>query len=145
MMVLKCFNLSSRLLPTRGNGGKAIMTWRRRLWYRGERLLWYRDFEMVLWGKSHLSHQEVSGSVRRSVAEAWSTREHFLDIPAVQFSRFRIAAVVVQPSRNSQALAESAWVSRRDQDHQEHQKFSDVPLLMKRRSAKTQDQETLQS
>ena len=50
--------------------------------------------------------------------------------------------MVVQPSsRDSQAQ-----VSRRNQDQEEHQeKFFVMPLSVKQRSAKTQDQKVLQS
>ena len=47
---------------------------------------------------------------------AQTTHKHFTDTPEVQFSSVRIAAVVEKPSRNSQASAESAQVSRRDQE-----------------------------
>ena len=66
-------------------------------------------------------------------------------LSAVQFSSVKIAAVVSWPSRNSQASAKSAWVSRRNQGQLEGQeKFLAVPFSMKRRSAKTQNQEALQ-
>ena len=65
-----------------------------------------------------------------------STHIHFGDIPAVQFSNVRIAAVVARPSRNSQASAESAGVSRRDLSQWEHQKFLAVPLSEKPRLVK---------
>jgi hypothetical protein len=50
-------------------------------------------------------------------------------IPAVLFSSVRIAitnqsAVMERPSRNSQALAKSAQVSRSDQDQEGYQEFS---------------------
>ena len=55
------------------------------------------------------------------------------------------SAVVALPSRDSQALARPR-VIRRDQGQQEHQiKFSAVPLSVKQRSAKMQDQQALHS
>jgi hypothetical protein len=79
---------------------------------------------MALWSKSHLCCQETSSSVHRSAVAAQSTCKHFTDTPAVQFGSVEIAASVARPSRNSQASAESAPVSRRDLDHQEHQDLS---------------------
>jgi hypothetical protein len=57
---------------------------------------------MVLLIKSHLHCQESSSCVPRSAVAAWSTCRHFTDIPAVQFTSVRIAAVVAQPRRNNQ-------------------------------------------
>jgi len=101
---------------------------------------------MLLWSKSHLDCQELSSLVHRSAVAAWSAHKHFEGIPAVQFGSVRIAAVVAQPSRNSQAWARLAWANRKDKGQQEHQeKFSAVPLSLKQRSAKTQDQQALYS
>jgi hypothetical protein len=61
---------------------------------------------------------------------ARSTYKRFLDIPSVQFSSVQRAAAA-QPSRNNQASAKSAQVSRRNEDHQGCQEFSAVPLSMK--------------
>ena len=68
-------------------------------------------------------------AVHRSAVAARSTQKYFTDVPAVQFSRVGIAAAVVQPSRNSQASAKLAQVSRRDLDTR--RKFSAVPLSTK--------------
>ena len=62
-------------------------------------------FRKVLWSNSHLCCLEISSSVHRSAAAARSTHKHFMDTPAVQFSRVRIA------NRNQQQwhyLAETA-------------------------------------
>ena len=108
-MVLKCFNLHSSPPPTRGSGRKVIMIWRK-----------WTSLEMLLWSKSHLCCQEISSSVHRSAAAAQSTHKYFMDIPAVQSGVGR-AAAVAQSSRNSQASAETARVSRRNQGQQGHQ------------------------
>ena len=71
-------------------------------------------FRKVLWRNSCLCCLEICSSVHRLAAAARSTRKHFTDTPAVQFSRVRLATVVTQPSRDSQASA-LAQVSRRDQ------------------------------
>ena len=103
MMVLKCFNLPSSPPPTRGSE-------KERMWGK------WTCLEMVLWSNSHLRCQEISSSVPRSVVAAQTTHKHFTDTPEVQFSSVRIAAVVEKPSRNGQPSAESAQVSRRDQE-----------------------------
>jgi hypothetical protein len=75
---------------------------------------------MVLWCNFCLCHLEINSSVHRSVLAARATENHFMDTPAVQFSRVRRA------NRNQQLwyyLAEknrpqhwhgSAWGPRRD-------------------------------
>ena len=90
--------------------------------------------------------QEISSLFHRSAAAARYTRKHFMDIPTVHSCRVRIATVVTQPNRNSQASAELAQVSRRYSDQQGYQeKFSAVPLSANWRLAKMKDQEVLQS
>jgi hypothetical protein len=69
---------------------------------------------MVLWNNSHLSCLKISNFIHRSAEEAQSTCKYFTDMSAVLFSRVGITAVVMWPSRDSQASA-SARVSRRDQ------------------------------
>jgi hypothetical protein len=102
--------------------------------------------EIVLWSKSYLPCQEVSSSVQRSAVTAPFTCKHFTHTPVVQFSRVRIAAVVVQPNRKSQISAESAQFTRWHSEQQGHQeKFSARFLSRKRRSVMTQDQEALNS
>jgi hypothetical protein len=64
-------------------------------------------------------------------AAAQFTGKYFRNISAVQFTHVRIAAVAGQPSRNSQACAESARVRRSHQD-QLGQKFSAMPLSRRR-------------
>lgn len=93
MMVLKHFNLPSCPSPTIGSGNERIL---------GKQTC----LEMVLWSKSHLCCQEIS--VHRLAAAALSTRKHFTDIPAIQFSSIRISAAVAQTNRDSQASAELA-------------------------------------
>lgn len=61
-----------------------------------------------------------------------------MDISAVQFGRVGLAAVVVQPRRNSPAST-SAEVSRRDQGGEEHQEnLYAEPLSVKQSSVKIQ-------
>ena len=48
-------------------------------------------FRKVLWSNSHLCCLEISSSVHRSAVAARSTHKHFMDTPAVQFGRVRIA------------------------------------------------------
>jgi hypothetical protein len=49
----------------------------------------------VLWSKSYVCCLEICSSVHRSAVAARSICKHFMDTPAVQFSRGGIAAVVV--------------------------------------------------
>jgi hypothetical protein len=62
-------------------------------------------FRKVLWKSVQVTGYQA--------AEALLTHKHFMDTPAVQFSRVGLVTVVTRPSRASQA---SAWapVSRRD-------------------------------
>jgi hypothetical protein len=80
-MVLKHIILPSSLSPTRGNGKES--TWEK-----------WACLKMVHWSKSHLCCQEIFSSVHRLAAAGKSACKHFIDIPAVQFSSVRIAAVV---------------------------------------------------
>jgi hypothetical protein len=92
MMVLKCFNLPSSPPPTRGSGKERI---------QGK----WTCLEMILWRNSCLCCQEISRSVHRSAVSAWSTHKHFMDTPAVQFCRVRIATTNQQQWHD---LAETA-------------------------------------
>jgi hypothetical protein len=68
---------------------------------------------------------------QKSTAATQSTSKHFTHTPAVQYclgNKYE-SAVVAGLSRNSQASAKSAQVSRSDQDQQGHQgMFFSVPL-----------------
>ena len=70
--------------------------------------------EIVLWSRP-------IWVVRKSAVQftgfSWIHLQMLHNIPAVQFSSVRIAAVMAGSSRNSQASTKSAGVSRRDQDH----------------------------
>jgi hypothetical protein len=113
MKVLKYLNLPSSERTDKGAGWTCL--------------------EIVIWSKSHLCCQEISSSAHRPAAATQSISKHLMGMLVVQGNRFRIAAVVSQPSRDSQASAimtESlAGVSRRVSDQQGCQeKFSAVPL-----------------
>jgi hypothetical protein len=81
MIVLKHFNLPCSPPPTRGSGQE-------RIWVCVGK---WTCLEKVLWSNCHLCLLELSSSVHRSAAAARSTRKHFMDTPAVQFGRVRIA------------------------------------------------------
>lgn len=51
---------------------------------------------MVIWSKSHPPCLEINTSVHRSAMAGQSTHRHFMDIPADQFSRVRIANTIYQ-------------------------------------------------
>lgn len=93
---------------------------------------------MILWSKSHLHRQEISSlSSQESATEARSTHGLASKSSAV----VRIAALVVLPRRSTQASAESARVSGRNQDHQDHHKALAVPQWTKQRRTRRQARE----
>jgi len=77
MMAFKQFKLSCSPLPTRGSRKERI---------QGK----WTCLEMVLWSNSYMCCLEIGSSVHRSAAAASSTCKHFMDSPAVQFSRVGI-------------------------------------------------------
>jgi hypothetical protein len=115
MIVLKCFNLPSSPLPSRGGGKERI------------------------WGKWTCSERFFGATpvcVVRKSAVQFPGQQWQLDpltdtsrISAVQFGRVGIATVAIRPSRDSQASA-SAQVSKRDQGGTP-ENLSAVPLLEK--------------
>ena len=79
-------------------------------------------FRKVLWSNSHLCCLEIGSSVHRSAAAARSTHKHFMDTPAVQFSRVRIVntnqprwhdlAETARPQPNQHESAGGTRISR---------------------------------
>ena len=116
MMVLKCFNLPSSSPPTRSSEKERI-----------------RGSGPVSLEQLCLRCLEIGSSVHRLTAAPQSTHKHFMDTPAIHFSRTGIANMNQQ---RWHYLPETvlAQIIRRDQKG--CQEFSVVPLLGKQRYTK---------
>ena len=93
MMVLKCFNLFCSPRPTRGSGKERVQ--------KGEVDL----FRKVLWSNTDLCCLEISSSVHRLADSSSSIHLQTPQGYKGSLVRIRLATVVTQPSRDSQASA----------------------------------------